>query len=96
MAVHIEDSFVKKVEELGVNKMGYNGYNVIVWDNIKSKTESKDMDEVHSIIGEKNKMTPEEEAEIIREEEEEEMDILENGFPVDFITREAELVRKVK
>ena len=38
-------------------------------------------------------MTPEEEDEIKREEENEDLDILENGFPQDFINRDGNLVR---
>jgi hypothetical protein len=41
-------------------------------------------------------MTPEEEEEIRAEEEEERLDILEYGFSEDFISWDAELVRKVK
>ena len=41
-------------------------------------------------------MTPEEIKDMEEEWEEEREDILENGFPENFITRDAELVRKVK
>ena len=43
--------------------------------------------------GRRKKMTPEEEDEIKREEENEDLDILENGFPQDFINRDGNLVR---
>jgi hypothetical protein len=39
-------------------------------------------------------MTPEEIDEIIRDEEDEDLDILENGFPQDFINFSGDIVRK--